>query len=159
MLSVTLYLTVYVPSFDVSTLFCTTSILDVISPSSASVAFISDLGSNLSPTFIVLSSAVITGTLFIVPAFGFTVTFIVFVAVAPLLSVTLYLTVYVPSFDVSTLFCTTSILDVISPSSASVAFISDLGSNLSPTFIVLSSAVITGALFIVPAFGFTVTLL
>ena len=77
----------------------------------------------------------------------------------PLLSVTLYLTVYVPALDVSTLFSITSILDVISTPSPSIALIPTLGSNLSPTFITLSSAVITGALFITVDFGFTVTLL
>ena len=159
LLSVTLYLTLYVPTFDVSTLFSITSILDVISTPFASFALTPALGSNLSPTFITLSSAVIIGALFIAVNFGFTVIVIIFIVVIPLLSVTLYLTLYVPAFDVSTLFSIISILDVISTPFASFALTPALGSNLSPTFIILSSAVIIGALSIAVNFGFTVTLL
>ena len=117
------------------------------SPSSLSVAVTSFFGSNVSPTVSVLSSALIVGTSFNFSIFGLTVTVIVFVVDAPSLSVTLYVTSYVPAFVMSTVFLAISILAVRSPSSLSVAATSFFGSNVSPTISVLSSALISGTLF------------
>ena len=61
----TLYITLYSPTFDVSTVFSNISILSVISPSSSSYALTPDIGSNLSPTFNSISSDFISGTLFL----------------------------------------------------------------------------------------------
>ena len=137
----------------------------VISLSSSSYAVTPTSASssvNLSPNFILLSLAVITGIEFIIEDLGFTVTVIVLVAFAPWLSSTLYLTVYSPSIVVSTLFSTTFMLLVISLSSSSYALTPTSASsfvNLSPTLIILSLAVITGIAFIVEGLGFTVTTL
>lgn len=79
-----LYVTLYSPEAFISTVFSTTSIL-VISPSSLSVAVTPLNGSKLSPTFITLSVAFITGG-------SFTVITIVFIELAPSVSVTLYVT-------------------------------------------------------------------
>ena len=78
---------------------------------------------------------------------------------APLLSVTLYVTSYLPALVVSTSFFNTSILSVKSPSSTSWAVTSDLGSNVSPTVRVLSSALIVGIAFNTSIFGLTVTVI
>ena len=77
------------PGLVVSTSFFNTSILSVKFPSSSSVAVTSALGSNVSPTVRVLSSALMIGAAFIGSIFGFTVTVIDLVYDAPLLSVTL----------------------------------------------------------------------
>ena len=75
------------------------------------------------------------------------------------MSVTLYVTSYLPGLVVSTSFFNTSILSVISPSSSSSAVTSALSSNLSPTVRVLSVALITGHALRTAAFGLTVTLI
>ena len=144
-LSVTLYVTSYLPATSVLTSFFSTTILVVKLPSSASSAVTPAIGSNVSPTVIVLSVAWITGASFNTSIFGLTVTIIVFLHVAPWLSVTLYVTSYLPATSVLTSFFSTTILVVKLPSSASSAVISAIGSNVSPTVIVLSVALITGA--------------
>ena len=150
LLSVTLYVTLYSPGTFTLTVFSKTSIL-VIAPSSLSVAVTPINGLKSSPTFITLSSAFITGN-------AFTITVIVFLASAPLLSVTLYVTLYVPATFSLTVFSITSIL-VIVPSSLSVAVTPSKGSNFCPTFISLSLASIFGIAFIIPPgiLGFTIS--
>ena len=69
------------------------------------------------------------------------------------------MTSYLPGLVVSTSFFKISILSVKSPSSASVAVTSALGSNVSPTVRVLSSALMIGAAFIGSILGFTVTVI
>ena len=114
-----------------------------MSPSSLSstlISFNASLSVNVSPTFIVLVVVVITGN-------PFTLILISFVVVALLLSSTLYTTLYSPGVFISTLFSTTVAFVVILPSSWSTTFISLSASssvNLSPTFIVLDVAFITG---------------
>ena len=76
-----------------------------------------------------------------------------------MLSVTLYVTSYLPGLVVSTSFFNTSILAVKSPSSASVAVTSALSSNVSPTVRVLSSALMIGAALRGSIFGLTVTVI
>ena len=88
--------------------------------------------------------------------FGLTVTVIVFVEEAPLLSVTLYITVYVPAFEVSTSLLNTSTFSVISPSSLSEAVTASNASNVSPTVNVLSLALMVGIAFNSSIFGLTV---
>ena len=89
----------------------------------------------------------------------FTVTIIVFIASAPLLSVTLYVTLYVPTAFTLTVFSIIFIFSVIFPSSLSVAFTPSKGSNFSPRFITLSEASIWGIAFIIPPgiLGFTIS--
>ena len=86
------------------------------------------------------------------PVFGislaFTVTFIVKVVSLLSLSVTLYVTLYFPDFLVFTVFSTTLILEVKSPSSLSDAVTPFNASNLSPTFNSKSLALITGFSFV-----------
>ena len=79
---------------------------------------------------------------------AFTVTFIVKVVSLLSLSVTLYVTLYFPAFLVFTVFSTTLILEVKSPSSLSDAVTPFNASNLSPTFNSKSSALITGFSFV-----------
>ena len=74
-----------------------------------------------------------------------TVTFISFVTVFLSLSVTLYTTLYTPALLVFTVFAIISTLLVISPSSLSVTFTKLKGLNVSPTFITVSLASITGS--------------
>ena len=157
--SVTLYTTLYIPAAAVSTVFSIISIDDVIFPSSLSSALTFNIGSKSSPTLITTSSALITGTLFIIVNLGFTVTLISLVALAPFESVTLYTTLYIPAAAVSTVFSIISIDDVIFPSSLSSALTFNIGSKSSPTLITTSSALITGTLFIIVNLGFTVTLI
>ena len=83
----------------------------------------------------------------------FTVTFIVFVVSPPLLSFTLYITLYSPGVFTSTVFSITSI-SVILSSSLSLAVTPINGSKLSPTFIILSSAFITGGSFTITVIVF-----
>ena len=142
-LSTTLYTTLYSPGSFVFTSFSSTVTFVVMSPSSLSstlISFNASLSVNVSPTFIVLVVVVITGN-------PFTLILISFVVVALLLSSTLYTTLYSPGVFISTLFSTTVALVVILPSSWSTTFISLSASssvNLSPTFIVLDVAFITG---------------
>ena len=151
LLSSTLYVTSYSPGVFISTVFFTTSIL-VIFPSSLSLAVTPVNGSNLSPTFITLSVAFITGG-------SFTVITIVFIELAPLLSVTLYVTSYFPDTFMLTSFFITCIFSVIFSSSLSLAVTPSSSLNSSPNCITLSSAFITGILFIKDALGFTTTTL
>ena len=136
-LSVTLYVNVYSPTSDVLT-FPSTSIFDIVI-SSLSVAVTPSNGLNVSPTFIVISSApCITGFSLLL-----TVTTLSTVVILLSVSVTLYISVYSPTSDVLT-FPSTSILDIVI-SSLSVADTPSSGLNVSPTFIVISSALcITG---------------
>ena len=119
-----------------------------MSPSSLSDALTPLFASNLSPTFNSKSFAIISGALLIIDNFGFTVTFISFLTVFPSLSVTSYTTLYIPAFDVFTVFSATFILLVISPSSLSDALTPDIALNTSSTFNTTSFALISGILFI-----------
>ncbi len=104
-------------------------------PSSLSVALTPDIASNLSPTVIVLSTTPFnTGASFAALASTLITRFAV--VVKPSLSVTEYVNSYVPALFTSTL-PSTVIFEVKSPSSLSVALTPDIGSNLSPTVIVL----------------------
>ena len=151
LLSFTLYVTSYSPGVFSSTVFFKTSI-SAIFPSSLSVAVTPVNGSKLSPTFITLSVAFITGG-------SFTVITIVFIALAPSVSVTLYVTSYFPDTFMLTSFFITCIFSVIFPSSLSLAVTPSSSLNSSPNCITLSSAFITGILFIKDALGFTITTL
>ena len=151
LLSFTLYVTSYSPEVFVSTVFFITSI-SVISPSSLSLAVTPSSSLNSSPNCTTLSSAFITGG-------SFTITFIVFIALAPSVSVTLYVTSYFPDTFILTSFFITFIFEVIFPSSLSLAVTPSSSLNSSPNCITLSSAFITGILFIKDALGFTTTAL
>ena len=160
--SCTVIVIVYTPALVVLTVPLTAT-LSVKSPSSLSVAFICKSARlNLSPTFNVISLAVITGASFLTSGFTtfcFTVTVTFFSALAPLESFTVNVNLYVPAFEVSTL-PDISTLSVKSPSSLSVAFIFNISlENSSPVYKVKSSAVITGASFSegVSPFSLTVT--
>ena len=149
MLSVTLYVTSYVPtSFIFTVFFIIFASVNTIFPSSSSSAVTPANGLNSSPTCNTLSSAFIVGTLFNCSILGFTVTVIVLTADAPLLSVILYVTSYVPaSFIFTVFFIIFASVNTIFPSSSSSAVTPANGLNSSPTCNTLSSAFIVGAWF------------
>ena len=161
LLSVTLYVTSYVPaSFIFTVFFIIFASVNTIFPSSSSSAVTPDNGLNSSPTCNTLSSAFIVGTLFNCSILGFTVTVIVLTADAPLLSVTLYVTSYVPtSFIFTVFFIIFASVNTIFPSSSSSAVTPANGLNSSPTCNTLSSAFIVGTLFNCSILGFTVTVI
>ena len=127
--SITDTFTQYCPGLLVSTSLASITALSVISPSSLSITFKSkSFISNLSPTFkVMLSLEVTTGaSSFTTGAFSTTFTPINFVTVLPCESITDNFTQYCPGLLVSTSLASITALSVISPSSLSITFKSNI---------------------------------